>query len=150
MPARSRRRDAGRLRANLRGKAADVDAAVADYNATLIGAVRDVADQVASLESLALQAREQRAALSAARSAYDLAMLRYRAGLGSYLTVLAAETGVLAQRRDGVDIGTRRAVAAIDLMRSDQRAVDVEKEGEVARRRQGGRDVAGITQGRWP
>ena len=86
--------------------------------ATLIGAVRDVADQVASLESLALQAREQRAALSAARSAYDLAMLRYRAGLGSYLTVLAAETGVLAQRRDGVDIGTRRAVAAIDLMRS--------------------------------
>lgn len=110
--------DAGRLRANLRGKAADADAAVADYNATLIGAVRDVADQIASLESLALQAREQRAALSAVQSAYDLAMLRYRAGLGSYLTVLAAETSVLAERRDGADIETRRAVAAVDLMRS--------------------------------
>ena len=54
------------------------------------------------------------------------------------------------RRRSKVDPRGADAALAIDLMRSDQRAVDVEKEGEVARRRQGGRDVAGITQGRWP
>jgi NodT family efflux transporter outer membrane factor (OMF) lipoprotein len=110
--------DAGRLRANLRGKTADVDSAVADYNATLVDAMRDVADQIASLQSLERQAAEQRAAQSAAEGAYDLAVLRYRAGLGSYLTVLAAETNVLAQRRAGTDIKARRIDAAIELMRA--------------------------------
>ncbi len=110
--------DAGRRRANLRGKAADVDAAVADYNATLIDAVRDVADQIAALRSLERQATEQRAAQAAAEGAYDLAVLRYRAGLGSYLTVLAAETNVLAQRRAGIDLKARRVDAAIQLTRA--------------------------------
>ncbi|MGE5339686.1 MAG: efflux transporter outer membrane subunit [Gemmatimonadota bacterium] len=110
--------DAGRLRANLRVRTADLDAAVAAYNATLIDAVRDVADQVASLQSIERQATEQHAAQAAAEGAYDLATLRYRAGLGSYLTVLAAETNVLAQRRIGVDLKGRRATATIQLMRA--------------------------------
>jgi len=108
--------DAGRLRANLRAQAADVDAAVASYNAALIDAVRDVADQVASLHSLSRQAEEQRAAQAAAESAYELAVLRYRAGLGSYLTVLAAETSVLVQRRAGTDLRARRVDTTILLM----------------------------------
>src|SRR6185312_11209988 len=40
--------EGGRLRANLRGKTADEDAAVESYNAAVINAVRDVADDVAS------------------------------------------------------------------------------------------------------
>jgi NodT family efflux transporter outer membrane factor (OMF) lipoprotein len=110
--------DAGRLRANLRAQTADVDATVLSYNATLIDAVRDVADQIASLQSLERQAPEQRAAQAAAESAYELATLRYRAGLGTYLTVLAAETGVLAQRRVGTELKARRVDAAIQLMRA--------------------------------
>ncbi|MDB5848161.1 MAG: transporter, partial [Rhodoferax sp.] len=43
--------DAGRLRANLRGKTADLDAAVESYNSAVIDAVRDVADQVASSQA---------------------------------------------------------------------------------------------------
>ena len=39
--------------------------------------------------------------------AYDLALQRYRGGLGSYLTVLTAETNVLAQRRAASDIKAR-------------------------------------------
>lgn len=99
--------DAGRLRANLRGKAADLDAAVESYNAAIVGAVREVADQLASAGSIAVQQREQRAAQQAAEGAYDIALQRYRAGLGNYLQVLTAESSVLAQRRQQVDLAAR-------------------------------------------
>ncbi len=58
--------DVGRLRGNLRGKNADYDIAVEDYNAKLIDALRDVADQLTSAASIEEQAREQEAALAAA------------------------------------------------------------------------------------
>ncbi|MFS2055849.1 TolC family protein, partial [Variovorax sp. CT11-76] len=96
--------EGGQLRANLRGKSADLDAAVESYNATVIDAVRDAADQVTSIQSIARQQAEQRAAQTAAEGAYDIAVQRYRAGLGNYLNVLTAETSVLAQRRLAVDL----------------------------------------------
>jgi outer membrane protein TolC len=110
--------DAGRLRANLRGKAADLDAAVESYNTTVLDAVHDAADQIASLQSVERQRREQAAAQSAAESAYDLALQRYRAGLGTYLVVLTAETNVLAQRRAGADLKARALETQVDLARA--------------------------------
>ncbi len=47
--------DAGRLRANLRGKAADLDAAIAAYDATVIDAVREAADAAAVSQGVARQ-----------------------------------------------------------------------------------------------
>jgi NodT family efflux transporter outer membrane factor (OMF) lipoprotein len=99
--------DGGRLRANLRGKTADLDAAIDQYNAALLQAVREVADGMTTQQSLERQRREQAAALDRAESAYDLALQRYRAGLGNYLVVLSAETQVLAQRRLAVDLQAR-------------------------------------------
>lgn len=82
--------EGGKLRANLRGKSADMDVAIESYNATVIDAVRDAADQVASAQSITRQQAEQRAAQTAAEGAYDIAVQRYRAGLGNYLNVLTA------------------------------------------------------------
>jgi len=110
--------DSGRLRANLGGKAADVDAAVASYNGALLGALHDVADQLAGQQSIARQQREQRNAQDAAESAYQLAVQRYRAGLGSYLVVLSAEGTVLAQRRLGVDLKARALDNQVQLIRA--------------------------------
>lgn len=110
--------DAGRLRANLRGKTADLDAAVESYNATVLDAVREVRDQLASLQSIAKQQAEQRAAQAAAESAYEIAVQRYRAGLGTYLNVLSAETAVLAQRRLAVDLSGRALDTQVQLMRA--------------------------------
>ena len=111
--------DAGRLRASLHGKEADLDAAIDSYNATVIGAAREVADQIASLQSLQRQEEQQTQAQASAESAYDLAAQRYRAGLGSYLTVLNAETSVLAQRRQAADLKAR----ALDLQAALMRAL---------------------------
>lgn len=108
--------DAGRLRANLRGKNADLDAAVESYNAAVIQAVREVADQLASSQAIARQQLEQRAAQHAAEGAYAIAVQRYKAGLGNYLNVLTAETSVLAQRRLALDLASRALDTQLALM----------------------------------
>jgi NodT family efflux transporter outer membrane factor (OMF) lipoprotein len=99
--------EGGRLRANLRGKNADLDAAIESYNGTVLDAIRDVSDQVASVKSVVRQQVQQREGQQAAEGAYDIALQRYRAGLGTYLDVLTAENSVLAQRRDQVNLAAR-------------------------------------------
>jgi NodT family efflux transporter outer membrane factor (OMF) lipoprotein len=110
--------DGGRLRANLRGKATDLDAAIESYNAAVIDAVRDVADQLASAQSINRQQTQQRAAQAAAQSAYAIAMQRHEAGLSNLLIVLAAETAVLSQRRMAVDLAARALDVQVALMRA--------------------------------
>ncbi len=110
--------DAGRLRANLHVKTSDLDAAVESYNMAVVDAVREVGDQLASVKSIELQQREQRAAQEAAEGAYDIAVQRYRAGLGNYLNVLTAESSVLAQRRQQVDLAARALDTQAQLSRS--------------------------------
>ncbi len=110
--------DAGRLRANLRGRTAEVDLAVASYNGALIDAVRDVADQLSTLGSVARQQTQQRAAQAAAESAYDIARLRYQGGLTTLLNVLTTETAVLNQRRLAVDLKAQALDSQVELLRA--------------------------------
>ena len=110
--------EGGRLRANLKGKAADLDAAIETYNAAVADAVRDVADQLASTQSIERQQAEQKAAQRSAESAYAIAVQRYEAGLGNYLNVLNAETAVLAQRKLAVDLAARSVDTQIQLIRA--------------------------------
>lgn len=110
--------EGGRLRANLAGRDADYDIAVERYNQTLADAMRDVVDQVASARSVDAQRREQRQALATAQEAYDLALLRYREGLGNYLQVLSAESPLLDQRSLDADLRARELSVSIGLVRS--------------------------------
>jgi len=110
--------EGGKLRANLRGKAADLDAAVESYNAAVLDAIHDAADQIASSRSIARQQAEQRDAHAAAESAYQVALQRYKAGLGTYLNVLTAETSVLNQRRLAVDLAARALDTQVALVRA--------------------------------
>jgi len=110
--------DSGRLRANLSGKAADVDAAIESYNGAVLDAVHDAADQISSLRSIERQQQQQAAAQTAAEAAYDLATQRYRAGLSAYLTVLSAESNVLSLRRQAVDLKARALDSQIALIRA--------------------------------
>jgi NodT family efflux transporter outer membrane factor (OMF) lipoprotein len=110
--------DAGRLRAQLRGRDADLDAAVESYNAAVLEAFHEAGDAVAAVQSVARQQTEQAAAARAAEGAYDIAVQRYRAGLGTFLDVLAAETTVLNQRRLGVDLAARSLDARVALYRA--------------------------------
>ncbi len=61
---------------------------------------------------------EQAEALAGAQNAHELALQRYRAGLGSYLVVLNTETQWLAQRRAAVDLQARQLDTAVALMKA--------------------------------
>lgn len=110
--------DAGRLRANQRAKAADLDAAIAAYNAALLEAVRDAADRISALQSIDRQQQDQTRAQGFAERAYRLAVQRYESGLSSYLVVLTAENTVLAQRRAAADLRARALDGQAELMRA--------------------------------
>jgi NodT family efflux transporter outer membrane factor (OMF) lipoprotein len=110
--------DSGRLRANLGGKTAERDAAVESYNAAVINAVHEVADQLTSAQAIARQQAEQKQAEQAAQDAYAAAQQRYRSGLLNVLQLLDAETPVLTQRRQGVDLSTRALQNQVALARA--------------------------------
>ncbi|HMW24313.1 MAG TPA: efflux transporter outer membrane subunit [Burkholderiaceae bacterium] len=110
--------EGGQLRAQLQGKAAERDAAIAQYNQTVVDAVREAADALTSQASLQRQRAEQAQAQAGVEAAYDLAQQRYRAGLGNYLLVLNAESQVLAQRRLAVDLAARTLDTQAALMKA--------------------------------
>jgi NodT family efflux transporter outer membrane factor (OMF) lipoprotein len=110
--------EGGRLRANLAGKDAEYDIAVDRYNQTLADAMRDVVDQLASFRSVDLQRREQEQALATTQEAYDLALLRYREGIGNYLQVLSAEQPWLSQQSLDADLRARELALSINLARA--------------------------------
>lgn len=110
--------DGDRRLGNLSARVADQDAAVATYNQTVLQAVQETLDQVDSVRSVARQQGEQQAAQGHIESAHDLATQRYRAGLGAYLTVLSAESAVLAQHRQAVDLQARALDTRFALIRA--------------------------------
>jgi len=103
--------DAGALRAQLKGRYADFDLDVANYNQTLIGALQDVATQVSSIRSSDKQLIDARRALDASTNAWKLAVIRYKAGLSPQLQVLTADQNRLA---------AEQAVANLNAQRRDE------------------------------
>jgi NodT family efflux transporter outer membrane factor (OMF) lipoprotein len=110
--------DAGRLRANLSGTNADYDAAVETYNQAVADALREVVDQLTSMRSIAEQRKQQALAEASAKEAYDLALLRFREGLGNYLEVITADAQLLSQQSLDVDLRARELGASINLVRA--------------------------------
>ena len=108
--------DGGRLRANLRGKTADLDAAIESYNTQVLEAVHEVADRITSAQAVRRQQTEQSAAQAAAETAYAIALQRYQAGLGNYLNVLSAEAPVLLQRRQSIDLAARALDTQVQIL----------------------------------
>lgn len=110
--------DTGRLRAQLKGAAAEADAAVAAYNAAVFDAVRDAADQVTSLASLQSQDTQQQALLANAEASMSLAQRRFDAGLVSRLSLLNAHAAVLAQQRQSLELRGLTLDSQVSLMRA--------------------------------
>ncbi len=87
--------DAGELRAQLKGRYAEFDYAVAAYNQTLVTALSEVATQLAQIRSSDAQLVDAQTAQEAAQGADQLAITQYKAGLTNQLTVLNADVTAL-------------------------------------------------------
>lgn len=96
--------DAGARRDTLQLRTLEFDAAVHAYNATLIDALTDIADQIASFEALARISQQRSAALRAAERAHQLALEAFRAGLTDSLNVLHTQTTLSTQRNQLADV----------------------------------------------
>ena len=107
--------DGGRLRNQLAGSDADYDLAVAGYNQSLVGALREVADALQAMRALDGRIATTVQARDAAQAAWDIATARYRAGLGNQIDVLSAQEPLLQFDQQIVALRSQRLAAAIDL-----------------------------------
>ncbi len=110
--------DGGGLRQQLAHSDADYDLAVASYNETLVAALREVADALQAARSLDAQVESARQAGDAAQAAWQLAQVRYRAGLGNQLEVLAAQRPLLQLDQQLAALRAQRLAASVELDRA--------------------------------
>lgn len=106
---------AGALNAQLEGRQAARDAAIAQYNQTILNAIREVADASSSIHALQDQIGHQDASLTSITSAYEVALERYRGGLGNFVQVLLAQSEVLKQAVQSTDLHARAYLLDVQL-----------------------------------
>lgn len=110
--------DGGRLRSQLASSDAQYDVAVANYNQTLVGALREVVDALQAARALDAQIASTIRARDAAQAAITLASQRYRAGLGTQLDVLAAQRPLLQLDQQLALLRAERLATSVDLDRA--------------------------------
>ncbi|ALT77224.1 efflux transporter outer membrane subunit [Paucibacter sp. KCTC 42545] len=110
--------DTGRLRAQLHGSAAELDAAVAAYNGAVIEAVREASDQLRALQSVQSQQQAQQTALLNAEASRQLQTQRFEAGLGNKLALLSARGNALQQQRQMLDLYAQQLDTQVSLVRA--------------------------------
>jgi NodT family efflux transporter outer membrane factor (OMF) lipoprotein len=110
--------DGGRLRSNLAGKDSQYDEAVAQYNQTLVSAVNQVADDLSALQSLQVQLDAQQRAQDADEQAWQLALQRYKAGIGSYLEALSVRQQLLVAKRGMASLHAQQIDLSVQLIQA--------------------------------
>ena len=108
--------DGGRLRSELGASDAGYDAAVEQYNQTIVSALKDVADQVVRLRSLQTQENDAERSVATARKNYELSREGYKRGLTDYLNVLVAQNQLLRAQEGVARIQAQRLDAHASLM----------------------------------
>jgi NodT family efflux transporter outer membrane factor (OMF) lipoprotein len=110
--------DGGRLRANLAGKDAQYDLAVAQYNQTLVAAVNEVADDYDAVQSAQQQVADQQRAVDAASQAWQLSEQRYKAGVGSYLEALIVRQQLLVAEQQMAALKSQQVESSVQLIQA--------------------------------
>ncbi|GGY11193.1 efflux transporter outer membrane subunit [Paludibacterium paludis] len=110
--------DSGRLRSRLGVSRAQRDAAIAQYNQTLVNAVQDVADQGLAWRGLSRQKDEQTRALAAADRQRQAAVRRSASGLADRQTTLRAELPVLKEHDQLLQVNKAMLLADVALTKA--------------------------------
>jgi NodT family efflux transporter outer membrane factor (OMF) lipoprotein len=110
--------DGGRRKAGVAASRAAFDEASANYRGVVLDAFRDVEDQMALANRLAAEATDQTQAVVSARRSVELADIRYRQGVATYLDVVTAQTAALTAEQAAIQLTTRRLQASVNLTRA--------------------------------
>jgi multidrug efflux system outer membrane protein len=110
--------DAGNRRANVRFAAADYDAAVAAYRQTVLTAMQEVENGITGLASLARAVTEANASVNSAQEAFDLATVRYKGGVDTYLEMITAQQTLLGNQREAVQVRGQQFATVVYLVKA--------------------------------
>jgi outer membrane protein, multidrug efflux system len=91
---------------------------IADYNQSVINAIRDVAQAGAGLQGLAQQQREQAAATQLARDKQRSAQARFNQGLGDNSSLLNAQFAVFEQHDQDLQIQSQALLGQVALIKA--------------------------------
>jgi NodT family efflux transporter outer membrane factor (OMF) lipoprotein len=108
--------DAGKLRAQYAHATADLDLSVTDYNGAVLSAIKQTADAMTEVKSLAAQRVQQQDAVESAQRAYNIALDRYRRGLATQLPMLTAEATLLQARQSLAEVAAEGGEQRITLL----------------------------------
>ena len=107
--------DGGRNRATLAAAEVSREIALAEYERTIQGAFREVADALAARGTLGQQIEAQQALVDAAVDSQRLSDIRFREGAESYLTVLDAQRSRYAAEQDLIGLRLQRLANQVTL-----------------------------------
>ncbi len=91
---------------------------VADYRQTVLTALQETEDALATLRILAEESAAQAEAVKAARESERIAKNQYAAGTLSYLNVATAQATAQAAERNAIDLRVRRLNATVALVKA--------------------------------
>jgi NodT family efflux transporter outer membrane factor (OMF) lipoprotein len=91
---------------------------VADYRQTVLTALQEAEDEIATLRILALESAAQNEVVRAARETERITKDKYKQGNFSYLNVVTAQATALAAERGSIDLQTRRLNATVALVKA--------------------------------
>jgi NodT family efflux transporter outer membrane factor (OMF) lipoprotein len=110
--------DAGRRRAVSESATANYDGTVASYRQTTLTAFQEVEDTLAALRILETEAQQQQQTTASASESLQLFTNRYEGGVDNYLQVITAQTVLLTNQRNDIDIMRRRIDASVLLVKA--------------------------------
>jgi len=108
--------DAGSRRSTLAQYQAQYEADVAAYRQTVLTAFQQSEDYLASLRILKEQLQQQNQAVVAAQRYFDLADIRYRTGVDTYLNVFTAQSSLLTNQQTAISIRIQQMTSSVQLI----------------------------------
>ena len=108
--------EGGRLAAAYRGATADLDAAIAAYNETVVRAVKEAADALSGVEAATQEAAKQKSVVNAQAAALTMIRARVDNGLAGTQDLIRAQETLITARQLHTAIATQGAVRRIRLV----------------------------------
>lgn len=108
--------EGGKLRARYRGATADLDQAVADYNSSVLDAVRGTADALTQVRSADADLAQQDQVVAGLRDTVRLNQVRIATGLGSRLDAIDSGFRLLEAEQTLVDLQANTLTRRVQLI----------------------------------
>jgi len=108
----------GRLSASLDAAEVGKEIEIARYERAIQAAFREVADGLVARETISRQLAAQQARVAAEQRRYELAELRYRAGVDSYVTLLTAQRDLYSAQQTLIDAHAAQLTNVANLYRA--------------------------------